>query len=77
MLRFLDPEQQRDVVTQLGRRTIRRGEALFQAEPPEVADDVYRAFKSGKDIVYTRWFWKWIMLVIKSIPEKVFKMLKL
>ncbi|MBF0475738.1 MAG: SDR family oxidoreductase [Deltaproteobacteria bacterium] len=51
--------------------------ARLMAEPSEVAEDVYRAFRSGKDIVYTKWFWKWIMLVIKSIPEKVFKMLKL
>ncbi|MBF0552080.1 MAG: cyclic nucleotide-binding domain-containing protein [Deltaproteobacteria bacterium] len=34
MLRFLDPEQQRAVLTQLERRTIRQGETLFQAGDP-------------------------------------------
>jgi decaprenylphospho-beta-D-erythro-pentofuranosid-2-ulose 2-reductase len=43
----------------------------------EVADDVYGAYKKGKDIVYCKWFWRWIMLVIKSIPERLFKRLRL
>jgi short-subunit dehydrogenase len=47
------------------------------ASPEEVAEDIYRAYKRGKDVVYTRWFWKWIMLVIKAIPEKVFKRMSL
>jgi decaprenylphospho-beta-D-erythro-pentofuranosid-2-ulose 2-reductase len=30
-----------------------------------------------KNIIYVRWFWRWIMLIIKLIPEPVFKKLKL
>jgi hypothetical protein len=48
---------------------------LLTAMPQEVARDIYRAQAKGKDIVYTKWFWKWIMLVIKIIPEKFFKKL--
>lgn len=47
------------------------------AKPEEVGDDIYRAFKRGKEVVYTKWFWKWIMLAIKVIPEKLFKRLSL
>jgi decaprenylphospho-beta-D-erythro-pentofuranosid-2-ulose 2-reductase len=47
------------------------------ATPEQVADDVYRAYRSRIDILYTRWFWRWIMLVIKAIPETVFKRLRL
>ncbi len=47
------------------------------ALPEEAARDIHRAFQKSKDIVYTRWFWKWIMLVIRSIPEPVFKRLRL
>lgn len=47
------------------------------AEPGEIAQDIYNGFKKGKDIIYTKWYWKLIMAVIKSIPEKIFKMLKL
>jgi decaprenylphospho-beta-D-erythro-pentofuranosid-2-ulose 2-reductase len=28
-------------------------------------------------VIYTRWFWRWIMLVIKAIPERLFKRLSL
>jgi decaprenylphospho-beta-D-erythro-pentofuranosid-2-ulose 2-reductase len=47
------------------------------AEPEDVANDIYQAYKKGKDTVFTKWFWKWIMVVIRSIPESVFKRLRL
>ncbi len=47
------------------------------ASPEEVAIDIYRAYRNKKDIVYTRWFWRWIMLVIRLIPETIFKRLRL
>lgn len=50
---------------------------LLTAQPKAVATDVFNAVKGKKDVVYTKWFWRWIMLVIKMIPEKVFKKLKL
>jgi len=43
--------------------------------PEAIARGIYRAIKQGKDMVYLPWFWKWIMFIIKSIPEKVFKKL--
>ncbi len=43
------------------------------AEPEQVADDILRAYKKRKPVVYTKWFWRWIMFIIKSIPEKIFK----
>lgn len=51
--------------------------ALLTAQPDKVAADVFRAYKSGKPVVYTRRFWKWIMLVIIHIPERIFQKLKL
>ncbi len=47
------------------------------AEPAEAAADVYNAYKKGRNVVYTKWFWRIIMLIIKSIPEAIFKRLKL
>lgn len=47
------------------------------AKPSEVADAVYKAVQNKKNVVYVRWMWRWIMLIIKSIPELVFKKLKL
>ena len=50
---------------------------LLTAKPSAVADDIFRAVKSKKDVVYSRWFWRPIMTVITLLPEKVFKRLKL
>jgi len=47
--------------------------ARLTATPEQVASDVVRAVNKKKDVVYTRWFWRGIMLVIKHIPEGVFK----
>jgi len=43
------------------------------AQPEEVASDIYKAQKKGKNIIYTKWIWKWIMLIICNIPEFQFK----
>jgi short-subunit dehydrogenase len=51
--------------------------SLLTAEPAEVAEDIYRAFQKKKDVLYTKWFWRYIMLIIRNIPERVFKRLKL
>ncbi len=47
------------------------------ASPEQVGADVDRAIRKKKDVIYTRWFWRPIMLIIGSIPERVFKRLKL
>jgi short-subunit dehydrogenase len=38
---------------------------------------IYEAMQKGRDVIYVPWFWRYIMLIIKSIPEPVFKKLKL
>jgi len=50
---------------------------LLTATPDGVAHSVYHAILKKKNVIYTKWFWRWIMLVIKSIPESLFKKLKL
>jgi len=46
------------------------------AYPDEVAKDIFQAFRKKKNIVYSRWYWKWIMIGVKSIPEFLFKKIK-
>ncbi len=43
------------------------------AEPEEAAADIYRALRQGRDVVYTKGLWRWIMLLIRLLPEGVFK----
>lgn len=50
---------------------------LLTATPAGVADDIYNAYKKSKNLIYTRWYWRWIMTIIKNIPEPVFKRMKL
>lgn len=47
------------------------------ADPQEVAEDVYHAYLQRKDIVYSKWFWRWIMAIIQMLPETLFKRLHL
>ncbi len=47
------------------------------AAPQEVAAHIYAAQQRNKSEIYTKWIWRWVMLVIKSIPEWVFKRLSL
>ncbi len=50
---------------------------ILTAQPAEVGDAVYAAVVNKKNIIYVRWFWRYIMLIIRNIPEPVFKKLKL
>ena len=43
------------------------------AQPQEVAEDIYKAQQKGKNVLYTKWIWRWVMLIIKIIPEWKFK----
>ena len=47
------------------------------AQPDEVAGRVIRAINAKKNTIYVKWLWRWIMLVIKLLPEFIFKRMKL
>lgn len=50
---------------------------LLTAKPEEVAHAVFLGVKKKKDLIYIKWFWRWIMIIIMSIPESTFKKMKL
>lgn len=43
------------------------------ARPEQVADKIYAAVLKKKETIYVKPLWKWIMQIIKIIPEPVFK----
>jgi len=43
------------------------------AQPEAVAKDIYKAQQKNKDVLYTKWIWKYLMLIITMIPEFQFK----
>ena len=47
------------------------------AQPEEVAADIYKAQQKGNSVLYTKWIWKYVMFVIKKIPEWKFKRMTL
>jgi len=50
---------------------------ILTASPKDVANEIYKGYKNNKNTIYTLWFWKWIMYIIKAIPEFLFKKMKL
>jgi short-subunit dehydrogenase len=55
---------------------IAKGGPLW-ATPDQIAADIQRAAAKGQAVRYTPWFWRWIMLVITSVPRFVFHKTKL
>lgn len=49
--------------------------ALF-ATPQRVAVDIHRALRDGKSgVLYTPWFWRWIMFLIRRVPAPIMRKL--
>ncbi|MEP4341571.1 MAG: SDR family NAD(P)-dependent oxidoreductase, partial [Lentilitoribacter sp.] len=47
--------------------------AKLTAEPSDVADAIARAVGGKKDVIYVIPTWHLIMLIIRNIPESIFK----
>jgi short-subunit dehydrogenase len=55
--------------------SLKKGPLL--AQPNKVGKGIYKAIKKRKDVIYLPWFWRPIMLIVRSIPEPLFKRLSL
>ncbi len=47
------------------------------ASPRSVGKAIYKAMKNERDILYVPFFWMFIMMIIRNIPERIFKKLSL
>jgi short-subunit dehydrogenase len=47
------------------------------ASSATVGSRIHRAMERGESVVYTPFFWRFIMLIIQHIPEAIFKKLRL
>jgi short-subunit dehydrogenase len=47
------------------------------ATPASVAADIVRAMDGGKAVIYTPWFWRPLMWIVRSVPEAMFRRLRL
>jgi short-subunit dehydrogenase len=47
------------------------------ASPEAVAEDIWRAVGKRRNVIYTPFFWRFIMLIIRHVPEFIFKKMKI
>ena len=52
-----------------------QGATPFVIAPEKAADDIWKAMKKRKQVIYTPALWGWIMLVIRHIPSFIFRKL--
>ena len=80
---FLDGLRHRLAATQVQVIDIRPGfvdtpmttefkKGALWAAPAKVGADIAQAIEKGKPVVYTPWFWRYIMLIIRNVPAFVF-----
>ena len=50
---------------------------LLWATPEKIGLGIYKSINTKSDTTYLPWFWKWIMLILKIMPEQLFKRLKI
>ena len=51
--------------------------AALTVEPEVVARDILKAIGRRRHNLYTPWFWRWVMLLIRLLPTSLYKRLKL
>ncbi len=47
--------------------------AALTATPDRIAADIEKAVTSRRNVLYTPWFWAWIMRIIRFLPTALFK----
>jgi short-subunit dehydrogenase len=44
---------------------------LLTALPVTAADDIYQAIINKKEVLYTPWYWRWILMVYRLLPDSL------
>ncbi|MEL6207069.1 MAG: SDR family NAD(P)-dependent oxidoreductase, partial [Pseudomonadota bacterium] len=51
---------------------------MFLVAPPQaVATSILKAVEKKRNVIYTPFFWRYIMMIIRSVPEPIFKKLSI
>jgi short-subunit dehydrogenase len=43
------------------------------ASPEKAASDIWRAIMRRKQVIYTPWWWRYILLIVQHIPSVIFR----
>jgi decaprenylphospho-beta-D-erythro-pentofuranosid-2-ulose 2-reductase len=49
----------------------------FSADPAVVGEHIVRAIERRRDVIYVPWFWRYVMLAVRLVPERWFKRMRL
>jgi short-subunit dehydrogenase len=52
-----------------------QGPTPFAVSPEKAAEDIWKAMKKRKQVIYTASIWRWIMLAIQHTPSVIFRRL--
>jgi short-subunit dehydrogenase len=55
----------------------RNTDGILWAKPEQIALDILDGTKKKSKIIYTPWFWRYIMIIIKLLPNIIFNKLKI
>lgn len=55
--------------------TARMEKSPLFASPQQVARGIVRAIDAGRDVVYLPGYWRFVMAIVRAIPEQIFKRL--
>jgi len=50
-----------------------QGSTPFAIMPEQAAEDIYKAMRKRKQVIYTTPIWRWIMLIIQHVPSVIFR----
>jgi short-subunit dehydrogenase len=50
-----------------------QGGTPFAITPEKAAEDIYKAMRKRKQLIYTAPIWRWIMLIIQHVPSVIFR----
>ena len=50
-----------------------QGGTPFAITPEKAVEDIYKAIRKRKQLIYTASIWRWIMLVIQHVPSVIFR----
>ncbi len=53
------------------------GKTFWVISPEQAANDIAKAIRKGKQVIYTPARWRWVMLTIQHIPSFIFRKLKI
>jgi short-subunit dehydrogenase len=50
-----------------------QGNTPFAITPEKAAEDIFKAMRKRKQLIYTAPIWRWIMLIIQHVPSVIFR----